>query len=101
MSFVQSSSNIRLENGHILCATTRDRNGNPRESRVDLDKFIGNQDGWFMWDGVNFSHSARNIRLEGTRLTADLPMRNGGYRERQGIELNDRVGNENGTLVFQ
>jgi hypothetical protein len=54
-----------------------------------------------MWDGVNFSHSAQDMRLEGgSYLTAELPMRDGGYRERMGIELNDRIGNENGRLVF-
>lgn len=26
-------------------------------------------------------------------------MRDGGYRERQGIELNDRISNQNGQLV--
>lgn len=26
-------------------------------------------------------------------------MRDGGYRERQGIELNDRISNEDGQLV--
>lgn len=54
-----------------------------------------------MWDGVNFSESANDIRLEGTLLTAELQMRDGAYRERQGIDLNDRIANENGQLVFQ
>jgi hypothetical protein len=49
---------------------------------------------------TDFSHSAINIQLEGTVLTAELPMRDGGYRERQGIDLNDRISNENGELVF-
>jgi hypothetical protein len=47
----------------------------------------------------DFSDSANDIRLEGTLLTAELPMRDGGYRERQGIELSDRIANENGELV--
>jgi hypothetical protein len=33
-------------------------------------------------------------------LTAELPMRGGRYRERQGIELNDRISNEDGQLVM-
>ena len=36
----------------------------------------------------------------GHYLTADLPKRDGGYRERQGIELNDRIANDNGRLVY-
>lgn len=47
----------------------------------------------------DFSDSANDIRLEGTLLTGELPMRDGGYRERQGIELSDRIANENGELV--
>ncbi|KAL4909550.1 hypothetical protein BDW74DRAFT_146784 [Aspergillus multicolor] len=100
MSFARSCSNFHLENGHVLVATAQDVHGNWRESRIDLNGFIGNQDGWFMWDGENFANSARDIRLEGSRLTAELPKRDGGYRERQGIELNDRIGNDNGRLVF-
>lgn len=48
---------------------------------------------------LDFSDSANDIRLEGTLLTAELPMRDGGYRERQGIELSERIANENGELV--
>lgn len=47
----------------------------------------------------DFAESANDIRLEGSLLTAELPMRDGGYRERQGIELNDRISNNDGQLV--
>ncbi|KAL7944069.1 Cyanovirin-N [Trichoderma barbatum] len=100
MSFSASAQNIWLENGHRLRASLQDEEGNWRDSEIDLNDFIGNEDGWFMWDGVNFSDSAQDIRLEGTLLTAELPMRDGGYRERQGIQLDDRVSNNNGHLVF-
>ena len=54
-----------------------------------------------MWGGVNFADSANQIRLErGTYLTADLPKLDGGYRERQGIDLNARITNNNGHLEF-
>lgn len=46
----------------------------------------------------DFAESANDIRLEGTLLTAELPMRDGGYRERQGIQLDDRIANINGRL---
>ncbi|KAL7918395.1 Cyanovirin-N [Trichoderma austrokoningii] len=100
MSFQASSREFFLEDGHILFAVVADREGNWIDSRIDLNEFIGNEDGWFMWDGVNFSESANDIRLEGTLLTAELPMRDGGYRERQGIELSDRISNQDGQLVF-
>ncbi|KAL6821673.1 Cyanovirin-N [Trichoderma sp. SZMC 28015] len=100
MSFSASAQNFWLEGGHILVATVADEEGNWNDSRIDLNDFIGNEDGWFMWDGVNFAESANDIRLDGTLLTAELPMRDGGYRERQGIELNDRIANINGRLEF-
>ncbi|KAK4063848.1 CVNH domain-containing protein [Trichoderma simmonsii] len=100
MSFSASAQNFWLEDGHILVATVADEEGNWNDSRIDLNDFIGNEDGWFMWDGVNFSESGNDIRLEGTLLTAELPMRDGGYRERQGIQLDDRIANINGRLVF-
>lgn len=53
MSFQASSRDIFLEDGHILFANVCDREGNWVESRIDLDRFIGNEDGWFMWDGVS------------------------------------------------
>lgn len=53
MSFQASSRDFFLEDGHILFANVCDREGNWYESRIDLDRFIGNQDGWFMWDGVS------------------------------------------------
>lgn len=43
---------------------------------------------------------ASDIKLEGSVLSAQLPKRDGGYRERQRIELNDRISNEDGVLVF-
>jgi hypothetical protein len=53
MSFEASASNIFLEDGHILCASVADESGNWIDSRIDLNEFIGNEDGWFMWDGVS------------------------------------------------
>ena len=57
--------------------------------------------GWFTWDGTDFSHSANEINLrDGIHLEAMLKKRDGGYRELQGINLNERISNENGRLTF-
>lgn len=53
MSFSASANNIWLEDGHILVADVADESGNWNQSRIDLNDFIGNEDGWFMWDGVS------------------------------------------------
>jgi hypothetical protein len=53
MSFQASAREFFLEDGHILFAIVADREENWVESRIDLNNFIGNEDGWFMWDGVS------------------------------------------------
>ncbi|KAJ5532755.1 hypothetical protein N7494_009307 [Penicillium frequentans] len=103
MAFAQSSQDLRIathDGGLILFCRAQTGYGDWKVTEINLDEFIGNDDGWFVWDGVNVSQSAKSIRLEGTILTADLPKADGGYRERQGIDLNDRIGNDNGKLVF-
>lgn len=55
MSFVATSQSFWLENGHILHAQCRDTDGNWKDSTIDLNQFIGNSDGWFVWDGVSKS----------------------------------------------
>ncbi|CAI6030301.1 unnamed protein product [Clonostachys chloroleuca] len=99
MSFHHSASNIRVEEGHILVADLE--NG---ESRINLDDFIGNNNGNFEWGGVNFSGSAEDIRfeLEGDGqpiLRARLGDVEGNLHDRD-INLSERIGNDNGNLRF-
>jgi hypothetical protein len=118
MSFIESSQNVWLEDGHILHAQCQDGNGNFNECIIDLNKHVGNTDGWFMWDGeskhpmsprhtrgVNdapdFSDTAVNVTLNGTVLEADMAMLDGNTRERQGLQLNERFSNQNGQLVVR
>jgi hypothetical protein len=53
MSFQASAHSIELVDGHILKAVVANREGEDCEAELDLDQFIGNEDGWFMWDGVS------------------------------------------------
>ncbi|KAH6603834.1 Cyanovirin-N [Trichoderma cornu-damae] len=57
MSFEATAQHISLERGHILRASVKDQHGNWTNSEINLDEFIGNQDGWFMWDGVTTTTS--------------------------------------------
>ena len=52
-----------------------------------------------MFDGVNFSQSAKDIQLDGSNLTAILTDKNGEFGDRQSIDLNDYIANEGGKLV--
>ncbi|KAJ5478767.1 hypothetical protein N7530_004276 [Penicillium desertorum] len=101
MSFAATCTDIFLKDGHILACYAVDQYGSSVYATLDLNGFIGNDDGYFTWKGVNFASSAREIRLEGTLLTAELLKKSGSYRERQNIDLNDRIANENGDLVFR
>ncbi|OAA40666.1 Cyanovirin-N [Metarhizium rileyi] len=100
MSFTETSEGWWLEDNHILHAQCQNADGEKVESTIDLDTFVGNSDGWFIWDGENFSLSATDVRLDGSYLSAELATVEGGSRERQGLELNDRIGNDNGQLVY-
>ncbi|EAW08797.1 CVNH domain-containing protein [Aspergillus clavatus NRRL 1] len=107
MSFHQSSEDIhiRQEDGStMLLARVRNNAGQLIQRKIRLDDHIGNTDGWFIWGGNNFTRTARNIALEhtqyGPKLCADLEMRDGGSRGRQGVMLSDKIGNEDGHLRF-
>lgn len=57
--------------------------------------------GTFEWGGENWSHTARGVNLElGWRLTADLENADGEYGDRAVIDLNEKIGNEDGKLVY-
>ncbi|KAF5669444.1 cyanovirin-n [Fusarium heterosporum] len=104
-NFHESSSDIYLEDGHILVARCNDADGEPQESRLDLDYYIGNNDGSFEWGGESFSSSASDISfgLEGDYsvpvLRAFLNPYDGDPVEAN-VNLAECIGNDNGTLVY-
>lgn len=51
VNFHLSSEDIELEDGHILVAKCGNGDGDMVESRLDLDYYIGNDDGSFSWGG--------------------------------------------------
>ncbi|KAM0233173.1 hypothetical protein ACHAPO_007250 [Fusarium lateritium] len=103
-NFHESSENIWLENGHILHAECGNGEGDNVESTLDLDYYIGNDDGAFSWGGENFSGSASDITLEIADdgqpiLRAELnPV--DGDPVGANINLAERIGNDCGTLIF-
>ncbi|KAJ5165568.1 Cyanovirin-N, partial [Penicillium coprophilum] len=105
MSFHASASNIELEDGHILKAVLRNEDGDEEESTLDLNDHIGNDNGHFQWEGGDFQSSADDISLE---LEGDdnLPILRATLNDVEGegqaadINLSERIGNDNGRLVF-
>jgi hypothetical protein len=45
MSFHLSAEDIRIEDGHRLIANLRNENGDLEESEIDLNSYIGNNNG--------------------------------------------------------
>lgn len=92
MSFHVNADELRVEEGHFLRGKLPNEDGDLVEAEVDLDEFIGNEDGtsrpasisatsmqyswqltylclktWigeFQWGGENFSHSTDNVSFD-------------------------------------
>ncbi|KAM3438579.1 hypothetical protein MY4824_003118 [Beauveria thailandica] len=104
MSFHTSSSNIRVDDGHILRATLRNDNGEDVDSELDLNSCLSNSNGRFEWGGAEFSQSAENISftLEGDAQVPVLRARLRGSDETYDADVNlaERIANNNGSLSF-
>ncbi|KAE8357223.1 Cyanovirin-N [Aspergillus caelatus] len=107
MSFANSSQNIRIEqrgNETWLLCEAQTEDGSWQDTQINLDEVIGNDDGWFSRETTGFTQSAEGIDFHESDgepwLTADLPMRDGGYRQRQGINLGLHITNVNGNLEW-
>ena len=63
VNFHESSQNIWLEDGHILHAECGNGEGDYVESTLDLDYYIGNNDGSFQWGGESKSTAILDLCL--------------------------------------
>ncbi|OQE82289.1 hypothetical protein PENNAL_c0037G05506 [Penicillium nalgiovense] len=105
MSFHETASEIELEDGHILKAVLRNEDGDEQESTLDLNEHIGNDNGQFHWDGGDFHSSAEDVSLE-REGDDDVPILRARLHDVEGelqdadINLAERIGNDNGELVF-
>ncbi|KAL6160460.1 hypothetical protein ACJQWK_09553 [Exserohilum turcicum] len=105
-SFSYSAEDIRLDDGHILRARLQTADGNWNDSEIDLNQCIGNDNGNFAWDGVNFSDSAQDITfsIEGESNVAVLRatlMDADGNPQYRDINLDERISNQDGNFYFQ
>ncbi|KAJ5222111.1 uncharacterized protein N7469_010998 [Penicillium citrinum] len=105
MSFHQSAASYELEDGHILKAVLHDAEGEEQDAELDLNAYIGNNDGSFEWGGENFADSAQEIELntEGDEENPILRAKLGnveGEEVEADLNLAERIGNDNGTLIF-
>ncbi|QSZ35385.1 hypothetical protein DSL72_008255 [Monilinia vaccinii-corymbosi] len=105
MSFHLSAENIRIDDNHILRARLRNEQGDWQDSELDLNNYLGNQNGMIHWDGQNFSHSAENVTfsIEGGGqvpvLRAFLRSVDGEEFSRD-VNLAERIRNDNGRFIY-
>ncbi|KAL7622170.1 hypothetical protein AAE478_007673 [Parahypoxylon ruwenzoriense] len=105
MSFHATSEDIRLDDGHVLKARLRNEEGDYNDTEIDLNQYIGNNDGRFEWGGENFSETAEDISfsIEGGAsvpvLRARLQRQDGEYSDAD-VNLAERFENQDGRFVF-
>ncbi|KAK4234513.1 Cyanovirin-N [Achaetomium macrosporum] len=105
MSFHASAENIRVDDGHMLRARLRTASGELVDAEIDLNQFIGNDNGSFQWGGVNFSESAEGISFS-VEGGDSVPVLRAGLRDVEGnvqwrdINLAERIGNADGNFEF-
>ncbi|KAG9594070.1 hypothetical protein KCU97_g5837, partial [Aureobasidium melanogenum] len=105
-NFSETSRDISLDyNTMALKAFCRRPDGSEHESYLHLNEILGNRDGRFVWERHgNFTGSVQEGKIwlaEGGRaLCAVLGDGRGGWNEHASIELDERITNENGQLVY-
>lgn len=97
-NFVASCSNIRVTGSGVLTASCRMANGTPHATALDLNPFVGNNNGSLVAGGSNFVASCSGIG-GGSVMVADCRMRNG-TPNFTALDLNPFVNNSNGVLQW-
>ncbi|KAK3392411.1 Cyanovirin-N [Sordaria brevicollis] len=100
MAFYNSCRGVEL-NGSTLAAQCQCNDGSWRYSAIDLDEYIGNNDGKFDTRTNQFFATASNAHLEGSVLHAKLKNSYGGYNDEQTVDLNLFITNDDGYLKFK
>ncbi|UDD62189.1 hypothetical protein AFCA_009517 [Aspergillus flavus] len=104
-NFYESAEAVRLD-GPVLFARLRNVDGGWEDAEIDLNEFIGNVDGQFVWDEPNFFETAAEV---GFNFEGDdnVPILRAQLRDREGqwvpadINLGERLININGHFEFQ
>lgn len=109
MPFILSAeeSSLKIVQGSNLAGRLRARDGSYKESHIDLNEVLGNDDGSFDWGGVDFYHTAKDIKLttegEGddkvSVLTANLKRKDGSERPAK-VNLDGRIENVDGQFKY-
>ena len=102
MSFTKTSHGLNISPDSTL--TAKCECSEWKDTSIRLDDFLGNEDGFFLIGGRDFSKSANNVRIapegaETTILYAELQKRNGDWRT-DSIDLDMIIENVHGSLCL-
>jgi hypothetical protein len=98
-NFSRSCSNIVLRQDRILTAICKDRNANYRRTSLDLNRRIGNKNG-YLTTGSDYIKTCQNIGWgRGVSLRADCRTYNGDWRYST-LNLDNIISNNDGNLTF-
>ena len=98
MAFSQSSRELSLDSKNRLLAKCRKLDRTENNSSISLDGCLGNRDGCFDTKGQFFSRSAREVKLSGPILSAQLRRVDGGWNH-DAINLDAFISNADGGLI--
>ncbi|OHF00959.1 CVNH domain-containing protein [Colletotrichum orchidophilum] len=102
-NFHLSAQDTRVDDGHILRARLQNGNGDFVDAEINLNDFLGNDDGRFQWGGQGFAQSAEDIRfdLEGDQPILRARLFNiGGEAIDADVNLCERLSNNDGHFHF-
>lgn len=99
MAFTKTSHTTEITSNFVLSAYCRPLRPRTKYyySSLNLDLYLGNNDGHFVWGSGGITRSAKNAAIRGALLSADLRTRNGEWR-RDSINLDAWVRNDDGRL---
>lgn len=101
MSFSLSSQNAQIKGGFLHVHARRIDGSWHEDAKINLDHHIGNNNGVLEWGAQNFSQSVRDVHLhDGHKLECEARRIDGTWNKTS-INLNDKIGNNNGELVHQ
>jgi hypothetical protein len=90
--------NARLE-GTVLHVACRRSAGGWNGSQLNLNHYLGNKNGVFDWEGENFNSTAKDLRFEGSTLSAHLETLENTWLEAS-VDLEFHLTNEDGHLMI-
>ena len=104
MFFTRTSHSLNISPDSTLTAKCECSDSKWKDASIRLDDFLGNEDGFFLIGGHDFSKSANDVRIvsEGagtTILYAELQKRNGDWGT-DSINLDMFIENADGSLCL-